>query len=134
MKTLLLDQVITTIKTWSGVISTMPPLGFSRGQGFPTQQHCVYLKKLKNKNEAIRKLSKSKQVDKEEEKKSKKTGSKAKLHIYIYMWSLEIQVVCVLFLFVSDIEISRCPYKNIFKNYNLLKEIESHALSIVLFI
>lgn len=56
------------------------------------------------------------------------------MSIYIfYIWSLEIQVVSVLFVFASDIEISRCQYKNILENYSILKEIESHALSILPF-
>lgn len=56
------------------------------------------------------------------------------MSIYIfYIWSLKIQVVSVLLLFASDIEISRCQYKNILENYKVLNEIENHGLSILLF-
>lgn len=140
---LFLGLVITTLKFWSGIIQIALPqtsvevrvsLHICRITAL-MQRHCVYLKKLKNKNKAIRKLSKSKQVEQEEKKKkSKKAGSKAKIvSIYIYIWSLKIQVVSVLLLFTSEIEISRCQYKNILESCNTLKEIESHAPSILLF-
>jgi len=65
-------------------------------------------------------------------KENRKKGKTVSIYIF-YIWSLEIQVVSVFFLFASDIEIPRCQYKNTPENYNILKEIESHALSILPF-